>query len=243
MIKQLKEKLGDAKYFQKARSWTDDVYTHTLVSRNRYQLAFLVAMGFASLLLIMLALVVLNQHVSMVVVHRNESGFTYITLEDQKHVPEITRKEIEADIVRYVVARESYHPATYQEQSSLVSLLGDASVNSGYELNQGKSNLNAPVHLLKNTGYREVRVKSILFLDNINETNPETHERHKNLAQVNFVMSDHLFSTSNHIDTPYTALISWDYRGAPSNPEKMWKNWSGFTVTAYQLSQVSVNKG
>ena len=232
--------MSDTRYFSKAHNWADDIYTHTLVSRNRYQLAFLASMGFAAILLITVCLIVMNQHINMIVVHRNDSGFTYVTMDEQAHAPKVTKAEVEADIVGYVVARESYHPATYQEQSSFVALLSNTSVGSQYELGQDKSHDSAPVHLLKNTGFRKVSVKSILFLDNASETSEA--EKHKNVAQVNFVISDHLFSTDKHIDTPFTVLISWDYRGAPSDPEAIWKNWSGFTVTAYQLSQVTVSK-
>lgn len=234
-------KHSDNDYFKQATSWADDIYTHTLVSRNRYQVAFMSSFALIALLVIALSVVSFKQHTSLVVVHQNEAGFTYVTLDEQKHAPNASRAEIEADIVRYITARESYHPATYQTQSSLVSLLSDNLVASEFSASQSTEHPNAPVHLLGNKGYRKVSVNSILFLDNEDENNPEQKAIHKNVAQVNFEVSDYLFGRDQHIDTPFVVLVSWGYRGTPTDPEKMWQNWRGFMMTTYKVSAVNVH--
>jgi len=200
-------------------------------------------MAFAGVLSISLCVTAMNQQTKLVVVHRNASGFTYVTMEEQHHAPTATRQEVESDIVRYVTSREGYHPATYSIQSSITSLLSNNRVDAEYSLSQSKDHPEAPVHLLKNKGYRKVSVQSILFLDNESENEPDKKPTHNNLVQVNFEISDYLFGQDQHIDTPYTALISWKYRGASSDPEKAWENWNGFSVTSYQVQPVSVHKG
>lgn len=235
-------KMESNKYFKQATSWSDDIYTDALVSRNRYQVAFLSSFVMVALLVITLSILAMHQHTRLVVIHQNESGFTYATLDEQKHKPKVSRSEVESDLVRYLTARESYHPGTYQTQSGLVSLLSDDQVEGEFSSSQSQEHQNAPIHLLGNKGYRKVLVKSILFLDNENENNLEQKVSHKNLAQVNFEVSDFLFGRDQHIDTPFVALVSWGYRGTPSDPEKMWQNWRGFTITMYQVSPVNVHE-
>lgn len=113
-------KRSENEYFKQAKSWSDDIYTNALVTRNRYQVAFFSSFALVALLVVALSVVAFKQHTSLVVVHRNASGFTYVTLDEQQHAPKVSRPEIESDIVRYLTARESYHSGTYQTQSSLV---------------------------------------------------------------------------------------------------------------------------
>lgn len=239
-LEKSKSRRQDQPYFQAARSWADDVYLSSLVSRNRYQLAFFIAMGYAGLTTLALGVAVFTKQVYLVAVHENPSGFNYVTLEKQSHAPALSKAEIESDIAHYIVARESYHPATYSEQSKRVENLSSSQINAEYQLAQSKES-SAPIHILQNKGYRKVMIKSIIFLDNRNAQNTKSRRKHENLAEVNFVVSDSLFGRDNQIKTPYTALVSWHYRGTPQNIEAMWQNWRGFEVTTYQVNPVNVH--
>jgi type IV secretory pathway component VirB8 len=52
-------------YFTQARSWADDIYTATIISRNRYQMAFFAAMGLVALSILALIVLIPLQHTEL----------------------------------------------------------------------------------------------------------------------------------------------------------------------------------
>lgn len=228
---------GPGSYFQLSRSWADDFYTSTVTSRNRWRaMTLYILLPGAFLLLVLMGFLIPTQHLEPLLINHYDDGLVTVEPMNNPHAPK-NRAEVESDIVRYVVNRESYSAVSYQEQYSLVNLLSENSIADEYVNAQSSKNKNSPINTLGDKGYRSVQILSVLFLDNVKESVGDHH----NLAQVNFTIINHDKVTGNTQSIPATAIISWEYRAKPQNPEEAWQNWDGFVVTHYEIQQQTVS--
>ena len=232
------QKEGDQSYFARAQSWNDDIYTAAIVRLNRYKTAFFAMAGLSAALTFCIASILALEHTELVVVHQGADGFIWVTPTHQKMAVKLNQAQIEAEIARYVQARESYDPTTYEAQYKLVELLSSSEVANEYQATQKSNNPHALINILGRKGYRTVSVKSVLFLDN-GDLNPKGTSNHKNLAQVNFAVTDHWFGSSKTETRAYSAIISWRHIGTPEDPNEMWQNWDGFQATKYLREAVN----
>ena len=106
---------------------------------------------------------------------------------------------------------------------------------------QSSSNKDSPISVLGNDGYRSVYVESVFIMDSASLQDPT--KAHKNLARVDFVVTDHKNDSTVIKTTPYFALVSWSYGGVSDDPEIRWRNWNGFTITHYEVEQKNSLKG
>jgi len=229
-----------ANYFQQAKSWADDIYTATIVSRNRYKIAFLSMAGLSMLLTLCICMLIPAQHTELVVVHQGDSGYTWlsITKPHEKLPQNLVRTR--AEIAHYVMARESYDPLLYGYQTKDVNLFNTPEIQAEYEMAQDVHNKTAPINLLADKGYRTVLINNIMMLDS-RAKNKTKSDKHVNLAQVDFVVEDHFFDIHRTIKIPYTAIMSWRHEGIPSDAYQKLKNWDGFKVTKYVVQPVNVH--
>ena len=230
-------------YFQAARSWADDVYTATIISRNRYKAAFMAMMGLSVILVFCLMVMTPLQRTQLVVVHQGLSGYTWLSTTKRGYKPVPSWVQVQSEIAHYVQTRESYDPMLYSHQTQLVKLLSSSMVFGQYEMTQAGTHKGAPINLLGTKGYRTVTINNILPLDSVtkNIKGQVGKPKHVNLAQVNFVVHDHLFGASNVVNTPYTALISWSHTGTPQDPQSLMENWDGFMVTKYVVQLMNIH--
>lgn len=228
-------------YFVEARSWADDMYTSAIISRNRYKLAFFVAMGLAILLTIAVDGLIPLQHMEPLLVNHYQDGRVSVEPMKQPYAP-TNQAQVQSEIVRYVINRESYDPSSYDTQYSLINLMSNREVAKQYINAQSTGNKHSPINVLGNNGFRSVHVDSVVFLDSEleNKDKPKSQQTHHNLAQINFIITDHFKDSARQKTTALTALVSWDYRGTPSDPNDMWRDWDGFTITRYTVQQRNV---
>jgi len=227
-------------YFATAQTWADDYYASAVASRNRYRIAFMSAMGLAVLLAVSVATLVPAQRLLPIAVTRFSDGDVSVTPMKNPHPP-INPAQTESDIVRYLVARESFSAASYDVQYRLVMLLSNSDVANQYVHEQSASNPQSPINTLGREGSQTVHVESVVFLDKADLPHQVDEKApHSNLAQVNFSIRLRQPGVSERHTIPLTALVSWAYRGVPSDPDKLWQNWDGFQVTRYQLQQRSL---
>lgn len=219
-------------YFKQAKSWSDDRYGSALQSRNRYKTAFLASMVLNGLSLVAVATLAPMQTLVPLIVHHFDNGVTTVEPLHNEHVP-INKAQIESDLIRYITNRESYDTSSYRSQYDLVAILSDDSVLTEFSQEQDKKSKQSPINLLGTTGYREVHVYSINFIDNsiLNET--EVTKNHHNLAEIVFTLTDIDKSSGRKSEKHFNALISWQYNTPSSAPDVRWKNWDGFLVTRY----------
>ncbi|KXB23464.1 hypothetical protein PtVF66_14315, partial [Legionella pneumophila] len=168
-------------YFKRARSWADDQFGRVEQSRNRYQAAFLSAMGLNVAALIVIGMLAHYQTVVPMLVHHYDNGVTTVEPIENKETP-INRAQIESDIARYIQYRESYDASSYRAQFELVHLLSNSTVAKEYLQEQDAANTASPIHALGNHIKREVRIYSINFLDSVLANEKDLHKDHHALA-------------------------------------------------------------
>lgn len=221
-------------YFEQAQSWADDLHAVTIASRNRWRaFSLYVLIPLSFVLIVCVTFLIPLQHLEPILINHYSDGTTSVAPIHPRHL-EINRAQIESDLVRYVVNRESYSADSYQTQYSLVNLLSSNTVAKEYIANQSIANKKAPINILGEKGTRNVHITSILFLD---QENNQKIGNHRNLAQVDFTVTERDRATNLQTTIPLTALISWQYHGMPQNPNDAWQNWDGLTITNYEIQQ------
>lgn len=251
MYQRIQEKLGLKKstefiqptskqnYFTKARSWADDMYTAAIISRNRYQMAFFAAMGLATIAIVAIIPLIRLQHIQPLLVHHYPSGYISVEPLQQPYKP-TNASQMKSELVHYVINRESYFDAAYDEQYSLINIMSDSEVAKEYREIQSVQNPESPINRLGQTGLRSVHVESVIFLNsNLEDKDKLSNQQIPNyLATVNFTVTEQI----NSIKTikPYAVILAWEYRAPSDDPGERWRNWDGFTVTRYSVEQRNI---
>jgi type IV secretion system protein VirB8 len=226
-------------YFEKAKSWSNDIYTEAIVSRNRYRAVFIWSLFLMTGLLILIFMLLPLEHTEMIVVHRMDNGTVWVETPHTKYVPKHAA-EVKSEIVRYVINRESYSADAYSEQYSLVNLLSSRDVAKHYIQSQNLDNKKAYINRFGHRRIRTVHVENVIFLDRLSLNRPKHKSSHHNLAQVDFTVTDRNKLTGKTRKHAFLALISWRYRGTPKDPVSKWRDWDGFTVTRYSIDQRNI---
>jgi len=237
-----KEPVEAHTYFKLARHWADDFYTQAVLERNRWRAITLYGcLPVLGVLLLCITLLIPAQHLEPILVNHYEDGQVSVQpLKRSSSLPN-TQAEVESELVRYVVNRESYTANAYHEQYQLVNALSSNQVAKNYIEAQSASNKNSPINTLGEKGVRTVHVQSIVFLGNKERTqaNAAAGTPHT-LAEVNFTLTEHDNASGKEVTVPLMAVISWTYQGTPDDPDALWRNWDGFTVTSYTVQQRSL---
>lgn len=240
--KPVSHKSGEADYFGSARSWADDYHLGVAVSRQRYKVAFFSMMGLTALFALLIMVLVPLQHTELVVVHEGASGYHWITTTKPLERLPTSWARTRAEIAHYVRIRSAYDPLLYRQQSKEVADFSSTQINSEYIQAQTGENKTAPINVLGTKGFRTVIINSILPMDSVDK-NIQNDKSHLNLAQVNYQVVDHLFGQSETITTPYSAVVSWTYRGVPSDPFTQMNNWDGFVMTKFTPAPINQSRG
>jgi type IV secretion system protein VirB8 len=238
-----KQKHSSTNYFMTARTWADDYYAKAVNSRARYQLLFFIMSGLSLCSILAVTVLAFHQSTQLVIVHQTQDGNVWVEPATQPLAP-INSAQTESDIVRYVQLRESFDASSYDEKYALVELLSSTAIAKDYGNEQSLQNQDSPINVLGRQGVKTIHIDNVVFLDNAAVPSTKKDGRafaHSNLAEVNFVVTEHLSESNSTISLPMTALISWEYTGIPKNPSARWQNWNGFTVTHYTTTQRNVS--
>ncbi len=221
-------------YFCAAQSWADDRYEAVRLRSQYYLWSFLAVLGLALLLSIALICLIPLRHIEPLLVNHYTDGRVSVTPLQQSQLVH-NEALVESELVRYVINRESYDMTSFHEQYALINLLSSEAVARQYRLAQSIHNKASLINHLGNTSYRSVHIDSVVFLDRKGKRKNK-HDSY-NLAQVNFVITDHDKTTEQKKTQPLTALISWRYVGVPTSLDDRWRNWDGFVVSRYSVQQ------
>ena len=192
--------------------------------------------------LLVIAIVCLTPLVrtQLIIVHEGVGGQgSWVSLVKNNEKIPISWARAKNEIAHYIISRESYDPLLYKHNLKLVKLFSNKEVESQYILDQS-DNKSALINTLGAKGYRTVDIKNILPLD-LDKTRSDDNNNSKkgdsansaNLAKVDFEVIDHFIGSTQVVRQSYSAIISWGYLGAPSDPEGKFNNWDGFLVTKY----------
>ncbi len=227
-------------YFGAATEWAEEVYGVMEASRNRYKTAFLLMAGLSVLLtLSVLTLSHTHEYIPLMV-HHYDSGA--VSVQPMKSSTAPNQAEVESELVRYVINRESYDPASFGEQYSLVNLMSDRDVAHLYQHQQSANEKTSFINQWGNNTVHSVQIEVVNFLDQEQPTAKGVNAvAHKNLAEISFIVIDRNISSGKEKKTPYVAIVAWTHLGIPEDPEARWLNWDGFTVTSYHVNQRTVS--
>lgn len=228
-------------YFHQACEWADDRFSLMEASRARYQMAFLASIFAVVFLAMALVILLPLKSVQTVAVHHYANGVTTVDAQSRK-VQAPNRAQIESDIVRYVINRESYDASSYRAQFELITLLSANDVAHEFESQQSSRNPEAPVNQLGTKVSRSVHVYSINFIDNqqLNARERKARQQHHNLAEVVFSVKDRDKGSLKEAEQQFSALISWQYVKPSDSIEERWQNFDGFEVTRYTKAQRNI---
>ncbi len=225
-------------YFKLASSWSDDWVSQTLQAKQRYKLLFIIMSSLCALLVIALVCLTPLVRTQLIVVHEGVGGQgSWVSLVKNNEKIPISWARAKNEIAHYVISRESYDPLLYKHNLKLVKLFSNKTVESQYILEQS-DNKSALINTLGAKGYRTVDIKNILPLD-LDKTRSDDRKDNSNkvnlanLAKVDFEVIDHFIGSTQVVRQSYSAIISWDYLGAPPDPDGKFNNWDGFLVTKY----------
>lgn len=249
-IQQIKNRVGgniiklpgkDGDYFEQATEWSNDRYHFMELSRDRYRLAFFSSMALSFALTVSIALLLPLKKIEPIIVHQNDrTGEVWVAPMTTPYVP-ANQAQVESQLVGYVIARESYSTIDYNNRYQQVEFQSNDTVGKQYATAQDISTQTSPLNVLGESGTRSIAVEDVIFIDKSGlktGNRPQRNLASHNLAQVNFVETDNV---NGNITKQYkVATISWKYLGTPSNPQAVWENWNGFTVTYYHVDQRNV---
>lgn len=213
------------------QSWSDDLFANLSLRVAQYRLAAGLLLGLSAVLGIAIIVMLPLHQTELIVVHQAQNGLTWVDVPtSQQSLP--TEAQTQSEIVSYLTNRESYSAFSYDYQFKLVNVMSDESVAKMYREEESATNPASTIARLGKEGIKKVHIESVMFLDNENQNNPSQGiTRHANLAQINFTVTTQ--STGESQIQPYTAMVSWTYRGTPDEPDVKWLNWDGFTVTHF----------
>lgn len=223
-----------------AEDWYFDRYQIQQVIANRWQLAFWLQLAFSGALIIgILCLLPLKSWEPIVIQRNSITGEVWVDPGRTHYLPQ-NSAEIESNLVRYVVARETYSSIDAAARFQQIIFSSSSDIAKAYENSIDPHNVTSSAALLGNNGLRIVKVEDVIFLDAA-ETLAHHHSKHTplpKLAKVDFITTD----TVGEVTTQHTwvATISWEYLGTPNDKEAAWVNWNGFTVTSYRVDQRNV---
>lgn len=231
-------KCSDKDYFKSAQCWHYDRYESQLIQANRWLLAFWLQTGISLLLVICFVLLLpLKTLVPLIIRQNTQTNEVFVDKIDRHYLP--NQNQIESDLVRYVILRETYSSQDLVLRYKQVLLETNRACAVEYQKSQANTFPDSPVNIYGLDGVRNIHVEDVVFLTNRNLKTKEK-ENTPNLAKVDFVSKETIHNQT--VQKYWVATVAWEYRGTPQDKEAAWHNWNGFTVTYYRVDQRSIEK-
>ena len=223
--KELKAEGSD--YFKMADTWFYERYSAQLVTAYRWQLAFWVQLVLSVALVIGLSSVLPLKTWEPIVIEKDlRTGEFFVK---PTHILPKTDEFVESDLVRYVIARETYAAVDEVDRYRQVIFSSTPSVGNAYKAFIDPQDEKSIASILGRKGLRTVKVEDVVFLSTPHKPGEEE------IAKLDFVTTeaDGQTVTERH----WVATVSWEYLGTPHTKAAAWMNWNGFTVLSYRVDQ------
>ncbi len=228
-----------AKADKDKKNWYNDRYQFVVVQRNTLALITLLSLFCSIAATFSISQLVPLKSVEPFVIQVDQkSGITQVVEPLKAH--ELTANESVNSyfIVQYIKARESYYGSTdrsYYANYNLVRVLSDGSVLNKYQHEIALSNPESNGARLGATGFREVHIASISFLDRRDLPAGEESRRYQVRAQIKerggaTGGSDKLLQKLITIEFKYTEL--------DLSAEDRYLNPIGFRVLSYRVDDI-----
>src|SRR5208283_5240138 len=161
-------------YYHDGARWERDVYRRLELSRNAWRLVAIGSLASLGVGLVGLALLIPLKSIEVVtLVVDKATGFTQVARPLEEGGPISQREAVtQANIVRYIRARETYDPPALRDNFELASLLSAGQASKDLAEEFSPSNPANPLKLWGAAGRIRVYVESVNFLTNSWMQNP-----------------------------------------------------------------------
>ncbi|MDM7852974.1 type VI secretion protein (plasmid) [Pseudochrobactrum algeriensis] len=217
-------------YYQSGEQWEQQIYKKAERSKRLAIFVAVIASVVAILAIITLMMLVpLKTFEPYIVVVDKNTGYTEVksglTVEDN-----ITDKQAvtQANIVRYIRAREGYDPYAIEENVSLAGLLSTGSAANELQRIYSVSNAQNPARVYGKNKRLTANIKSVTMPND-------------NTALVRFSLIEK--SDTDAIERHYISVVRYRYTDTPATNEWRFENPLGFQVYDYRREQETITNG
>ncbi len=219
-----------------SRDWASDKYQHVVVQRNLLALISLGALAVAVIsVLSVYAMAPLKSVEPYLLTIDEKSGYT-------QRVEPVSRNQYASNeaidryfLSQYLYARETYTSSLLKYNTNVVRTMSTPNVFFKFRPTMDPNVPTSLPAVLKNLGQREIRIRSINYIQNpaVAGSAATTPEK---IAQIRFVVAD-TFSGNALPAENLVATITFEYASLDLNEQEQLLNPLGFTVTAYQVQK------
>lgn len=213
-------------YYQQGEIWEKQIYRRAVASSRLSWAVTGVALIICALLAgALFFLIPLQKYEPYVVTVDKATGYLEIARALKPGDLADDQAITQANVVRYVIARETYDYNGLGRDYMLTLLLSTGQASADYEQLYSDANPASPVKKLGQTARINVEIKSVSLLN-------------ERTAQVEFttVRRDDLQETRSD----WVSIVRFRYSGAPMRNEWRFDNPLGFQVTEYRRDQRTV---
>lgn len=227
-----KNKDAQKKGGPETKDWYRDKHQYVLVQRNILALITLVALGVALISVFAIMQLTPQKTVEPFVVKIDEkTGMVQEVRQASKS--EFMANEVVDNyfVVKYVRSRETYDLADLRDSARTVGLMSDPTVYGSYRRHISPNNPDSPAAILKNTGQRVVKFKSISYLNNASggTANPRAKT-----VQVRITLQDTMPQVRQPIEYHRVITLQFEYADLGLEEQERHTNPLGFLVTSYR---------
>jgi type IV secretion system protein VirB8 len=227
--------------YEAANDWAVDALENQQLMLNRWQLAFWGIL--AGLIMALLALCILMplKRVEPIIIQKDlQTGEVFVSPGEPANLKKTTQ-EVQGDLVRYVMARETYSYLDEEVRYRQVQYMSGRDVFHDYIGEREKSNPTSLEATLGHEGLRKVIIEDIVFLDASSPLlSPKQRAKIQPIAKIDFVTLDQS-DVAQRTKAYWVATVRFEYLGTPDTKEAAWANWDGFTVLEYRVDQRNVH--
>jgi type IV secretion system protein VirB8 len=206
------------------RDWYADRYQSIFVSRNRWLLTAVIALGLAAFQALSLVCLIPLKTVVPFLIREDSSGAVSMP-SPVKGDGSITYDESlqKYFLAKYVIARETYDTADLANNYHAVALMSDPDISRDFNQAIASSNPRSPIAVYGQRAKRSIRIKSISFLND-------------HMAQVRITAIEQKGSASA-VESQWASLVGFRFGKAPGLDSERFINPLGFFVTHYRIDQ------
>lgn len=220
-----------------SKHWYQDKYQHVLVQRN--VLALIAVVSLITALFAVFAVMRLSplKTVEPYLLQIDEK--TGIT---QKVEP-ISRNEYVAFaavdryfVSTYIRVRESYNFSVLRYNYNIVRVMSTPDVFYNFRRQVDPGNENSLAARLSNTGQRDIKIKSMSYIQNPPVANQQEEVTPQKIMQVRLMTTDVMPNTADSVQH-WVITITFEYAVINLTEEEQLLNPLGFTVVNYQIQR------
>ena len=223
-------------YYHDGARWERDIYRRLELSRNAWRLVAIGSLACLGVGLVGLALLIPLKSTEVVtLVVDKATGFTQVARPLEEGGPISQREAVtQANIVRYIRARETYDPPALRDNFELAALLSAGQASKDLQDEYSASDPQNPMRLYGANGRIRVIVESVNFLTDGWMNSPKSPAT----AAVRFITIR--TNERERVEEHWAGNVRFRYSGEPMKNEWRWDNPLGFQVIEYRRDQETV---